>query len=138
MKLFNPKKSSSGNARNSGTQSPRRTEQHAILRTGSASPRTLVLDLTVTDRVRVPSAFYASIKAKIEEEIAHLHNFDYLVPQDLLGPDVWCGFSQAEKKMAGICIAHLSQTGALPITALAFDIDYPEFYVLRGARLQLN
>ena len=113
-------------------------QPRGFARTGPASPRKLSLQVTVTDRVSVSSAFYAELKTQIEHNIAYLHNFERLVPEDLIGLELWCEFGQAEKRMARICIAHLSQTGALPIRALEFDLEYPEFYVLRGARLHLN
>lgn len=96
---------------------------------GTAS-RTLAFDLTQTIWEEVPAALYEHVKLRAEQNVRCLSNQSYLKAEDLIGADCWDEFDAEEKRMAGVCIGHLYQSGALPLAATEFGLTPPTFYYL--------
>jgi hypothetical protein len=97
-----------------------------------------LLTINVFNKVLIYREFYEQVKIHVQSNICYRNRLPYLVPEDLLGINIWHEYSDEQKHMARICLAHLSQTGALPIMALDFDMKYPEYYVLKERRNLVN
>ena len=98
---------------------------------GSAS-RELTFKLEVSHAESVPAAFYEYVKLRAEQNVRCVYQRSYFPIVELVGVDSWTSFSQDEKHMAEICIAHLCQTGTLPLGSSGFGLSYPEFYHLKN------
>lgn len=96
---------------------------------GTAS-KTLAFDLTETIWESVPAALYEHVKLRTEQNLRCLDSDGYFAPEDLVGADCWNEFDDAEKRMAAMCIGHLSHIGVLPICSSGFELIPPGSYTL--------
>jgi hypothetical protein len=88
------------------------------------------IELVTTTRVDVPVALYEKVRSSLTWNLPYLHGLNYLVPEDLVGPEFWCDLTDTEKRMAKACIAHMSQSKVLPIRPRDSEPECTNFYVL--------
>lgn len=94
----------------------------------------VTINVRIRDSITVPESFYNSIKSKIRFYLPYLQDSSYFVMEDLLGVGDWGSFTEAEKQMAKVCIAHMAQSGEYPICPRGPVFEYPQSYVMSDAR----
>ncbi len=97
--------------------------------------RELAFELEVSHAESVPAAFYEYVKLRAEQNVRCVYQRSYFPIVELVGADSWASFSEEEKHMAEICVAHLFQTGSLPLGSSGFGLSFPEFYHLKNTAM---
>jgi hypothetical protein len=78
----------------------------------------------------VPAALYEYVKLQAEQNVRCLNEETYFQAKDLIGAAGWNAFSDDERGMAALCIAHFYQSGALLLGSSGFGLTYPDCYYL--------
>ena len=87
----------------------------------------------------VPAALYEYVKLQAERNVRCMDEKRYFRAEDLIGAAAWNAFSDDERAMAALCIAHIYQSGALLLGSSGFGLTYPaSYYLTSGVGQKLN
>jgi len=99
----------------------------------------LNFQVAVSHIEEVPAALYEYVKLQAEQNVRCLDEKRYFRAEDLIGAAGWNAFSDDERSMAALCIAHIYQSGALLLGSSGFGLTYPaSYYLTSGVEQKLN
>lgn len=62
-----------------------------------------------------PDQIYARVCADVSQILPHLEEGGRYLTKNVLDPDIWSAWTTAEKRVAGMCLAHMVRNGAVPL-----------------------
>jgi hypothetical protein len=61
------------------------------------------------DHVVKPEQIFATVLAEVTQNLPHLEEGGRYTTEMLCGPDIWAAWFTAERRVAGMCVAHIAK-----------------------------
>ena len=62
-----------------------------------------------------PQQIFAKVHAEVFQILPYLEEGVRYLTKNVLDPDIWAEWTTAEKRVAGMCLAYMVRTGAVPL-----------------------
>lgn len=68
------------------------------------------------DSIVTPAQFYDAVHVAVVEHLPYLDDGRRYTTEEQCGPELWSAWFTGERRVAGMCLAHLVKVGSVPLT----------------------